>query len=179
MNLDFAFKSEHELGTSFTLRNFKPQDLDAVMHINLTCLPENYTPSFYMNHYESFPKAFYVAEVDSKIIGYVMSRVERGLSNHKPISVVKKGHIISIAVLPDYRRKGVGKSLMINSLKGLKDYGAEECYLEVRISNTPAINLYKSLDFEIIRIIRGYYLNGEDAYLMSRRLDFLPEDCTF
>ncbi len=178
-NLDFAFKSEHDLGLSFNIRNFKPQDLDAVIRINLMCLPENYTSSFYMSHYESFPKAFYVAEVNGRIIGYVMARVERGLSNHKPISIVKKGHIISIAVLPEYRRRGVGRSLMINSLKGLKDYNAEECYLEVRVSNTPAINLYRSLNFEIIHIIRGYYLNGEDAYLMSRRLDFLPEDCTF
>ncbi|MEM2756620.1 MAG: GNAT family N-acetyltransferase, partial [Candidatus Bathyarchaeia archaeon] len=89
------------------------------------------------------------------------------------ISIVKKGHIISIAVLPEYRRKGVGRSLMINSLKGLKEYGAEECYLEVRVSNTPAINLYRSLNFEIIRVIKGYYLNGEDAYLMSRKLDSL------
>ncbi len=159
------------MSLNFTLRNFKPQDLDAVIHINLTCLPENYTPSFYMSHYENFPKAFYVAEANGRIIGYVMSRVERGLSNHKPISVVKKGHIISIAVLPEYRRKGVGRSLMINSLKGLKSYNAEECYLEVRVSNIPAINLYRTLNFEIIRIIKGYYLNGEDAYLMSRRLD--------
>ncbi len=159
------------MSLNFTLRSFKPQDLDAVMRINLTCLPENYTPSFYMSHYESFPKAFYVAEADGRIIGYVMSRVERGLSNHKPISVVKKGHIISIAVLPEYRRKGVGRNLMINALKGLKNYDAEECYLEVRVSNIPAIKLYKSLNFEIIRTIRGYYLNGEDAYLMSRRLD--------
>ncbi|MEM2428457.1 MAG: ribosomal protein S18-alanine N-acetyltransferase [Candidatus Bathyarchaeia archaeon] len=161
------------MGLDFIFRNFRPQDLDAVMHINLTCLPENYTPSFYMSHYESFPRAFFVAEINNRVIGYVMSRVERGMSNHKPISIVKKGHIISIAVLPEYRRKGVGRSLMINSLKGLKEYGAEECYLEVRVSNTPAINLYRSLNFEIIRVIKGYYLNGEDAYLMSRKLDSL------
>ena len=155
---------------NFTLRCFQPRDLDAVIRINMTCLPESYTPFFYLQHYKNFPKAFYVAEVDGRVVGYVMSRVERGLSNHKPLSVVKKGHIVSIAVLPEYRRRGIGRALMTHSLEGLREYGAEECYLEVRVSNTAAINLYKSLGFEMVRVVKRYYLDGEDAYIMSRRL---------
>jgi len=37
----------------------------------------------------------------------------------------------------------------------------------------PAVNLYKKMDFEITRIIRGYYADGEDAYVMARNLPFL------
>ncbi len=50
-------------------------------------------------------------------------------------------------------------------------YGAEEVYLEVRVSNTPAINLYKKLDYRVVDLIKGYYHDGEDAYIMARPLN--------
>jgi len=52
-----------------------------------------------------------------------------------------------------------------------REYGVEEYYLEVRVSNTPAINLYRKLGFETAGRIVGYYLDGEDAYLMARRVE--------
>jgi len=50
------------------------------------------------------------------------------------------------------------------------EYKATECYLEVRVSNTPAINLYSKLGFMIVKIMKGYYADGEDAYVMARKL---------
>jgi len=58
------------------------------------------------------------------------------------------------------------KEAMINMQK----YNAKECYLEVRISNKPAITLYKKLGFQTVKVIRHYYMDGEDAYLMARKL---------
>ena len=155
--------------TKFSLREFKPGDLDAVALINKVCLPENYSPSFFLEHYYENPKIFLVAEVDGHIVGYNMCRIEFGLSNLKT-AFAKRGHVISIAVLSEFRRMGIGKALMEAGLKGVKDGGANEMYLEVRISNNPAIDLYKNLGFSVNKISEGYYRDGENAYIMVKDL---------
>ncbi len=150
------------------IRKFIPSDLEAVIKINRSCLPENYPPYFFMQHYREFPEAFLVAELNGEVVGYVMCRVEYGISNLKP-SLSKKGHIISIAVVPEVRRKKVGETLMKLAMQALRDiYNVSEYYLEVRVSNTPAINLYHKLGYKEIKRIIGYYLDGEDAWLMAR-----------
>ena len=152
----------------FIIRKFTPADLDKVVWINRTNLPENYPPSFFLMHYYEYPEAFLVAELDGEVVGYIMCRVEYGLSNLRP-GLAKKGHIISIAVVPKARRKGIGKALMLKAMEALKKvYGVDEYYLEVRVSNTPAINLYTKLGFRKIRLLKGYYLDGEDGWLMAR-----------
>jgi ribosomal-protein-alanine N-acetyltransferase len=153
---------------SFTIREFAPKDLNDVVRINRENLPENYPQFFFKLHYENFPKAFLVAEHEGRIIGYIMCRVETGKLYTMP-GVGRQGHIISIAVVPEMRRKGVGQSLMVNAMKALYEfYEVNEYYLEVRISNTPAINLYNKLGFKPVKTIKGYYLDGEDAYLMAK-----------
>lgn len=154
----------------FKIREFRPEDLEKVMWINKTCLPENYSPSFFMHHHYAHPKAFLVAEVNGKIVGYVMCRIEFGLSNIK-FGLAKKGHVISIAVLPQYRRRGIGENLMRKAMEAMKKYGVSEFYLEVRVSNIPAINLYRKLNYKITKRIIGYYLDGEDAYVMARPVE--------
>jgi ribosomal-protein-alanine N-acetyltransferase len=153
----------------FSLREFKPEDLDAVALINKVCLPENYSPSFFLEHYYENPRIFLVAEVDNRVVGYNMCRIEFGLSNLKT-AFAKRGHVISIAVLSDFRRMGIGRALMEEGLKRVKDGGANEMYLEVRISNNPAIDLYKDLGFSVNKISEGYYRDGENAYIMVKDL---------
>lgn len=159
--------TEDKETNQFKIREFKPKDLEEIVWINKTCLPENYSTSFFMHHHYAHQKSFLVAEVDGKIVGYIMCRIEFGLSNLR-FGLAKKGHVISIAVLPEYRRRGIGKKLMEKAMKAMKDYGASEFYLEVRVSNIPAINLYRKLNYKITRRIGGYYLDGEDAYVMAR-----------
>jgi len=157
----------------FNLRRFRPRDLDQVVHINQTCLPENYSNGFYMDLYERFPETFIVAEMDGRVIGYIMSRIEGGFPGlgFRPFNSVKKGHIISIAVLPEYRHKGIGGALVNEALHSMvARHGARSCYLEVRASNKSAVNLYQELGFEIERMVKGYYSDGENAYIMSRKL---------
>lgn len=152
----------------YVIREFTTEDLDAVIAINRQNLPENYPPFFFKLHHENFPRAFLVAEHAGKVIGYIMCRVERGklYTRH---GEGRLGHVISIAVVPEMRRKGVGMNLMLRAMKALYDYySVDEYYLEVRVSNTPAINLYKKLGFEPVKVIKGYYLDGEDAYVMAR-----------
>lgn len=152
----------------FTIRRFRPEDLNQVMYINKVCLPENYSTYFFIDLYTNFPETFIVAEEDNKVVGYIMCRIESGFSG---FSLMKRGHIISIAVLPGYRRKGIGEALLREALQAMVNYyGVKECYLEVRVSNSPAINLYKKIGFKIERTIRGYYADGENAYLMRIKI---------
>jgi len=141
------------------------------MYINRVCLPENYGDYFFMDLYSRFPETFIVAEAgDGEVVGYVMCRIELGLSNFGFSGFIKKGHIVSIAVMPEHRRKGIGQALVTRAMEGMRFYNAKQCFLEVRVSNTQAISLYKKLGFKITRTINGYYSDGEDAYVMSREL---------
>jgi ribosomal-protein-alanine N-acetyltransferase len=117
--------------------------------------------------YQRFPETFIVADENGDVVGYIMCRVELGLSNFGFSGVVKKGHVVSVAVLPQYRRKGIGEALITQAMEGMRLYNAKQCFLEVRVTNTSAIELYKKLGFQVSRTIRGYYADGEDAYVMS------------
>ena len=155
---------------TFKLRKFMPHDLQSVIQINRVCLPENYTDFFFLDLHERFPETFIVAEEDGKIAGYIMCRVEVGLSNFGLGGLMRKGHIVSIAVLPQSRRKGVAQALINATMDGMRYYKARQCYLEVRVTNTGGIALYKKLGFDVSRTIHGYYSDGEDAYVMSKKL---------
>jgi [ribosomal protein S18]-alanine N-acetyltransferase len=155
---------------TFKLRKFEPDDLQDVMHINRVCLPENYTDTFFMDLHERFPEAFIVAEEDHELIGYIMSRIEVGLSNFGLGGLIRKGHVVSIAVMPQSRRKGVATALINAAMAGMCNYKAKQIYLEVRVTNEAGVNLYKKLGLEVMRTISGYYSDGEDAYVMSKKL---------
>lgn len=152
------------------IRHFEEKDIDQVIQINWTCLPENYSPSFFSDIFENFPKTFLVANFNEKIVGYIMCRIENGFSELKKFHITKKGHIISIAVLPEFREKGVGTVLLSEAIKNLEFYKAKECYLEVRTTNLTAIKLYKKFNFIYLRTMRGYYRDGESAYIMLKEL---------
>ena len=158
------------LEVNYKLRPFKPSDLEGVIQINRESLPENYTALFFMNLYKRFPETFIVAEVNREIVGYIMCRIETGIPVFKLLGITKKGHVISIAVLPNHQQKGIGYALMREATQAMVNYKAKECYLEVRESNIPAVGLYKKLGFEIARTLRNYYADGENAFVMAKQL---------
>ena len=156
----------------FTLRTFTVSDLERVMHINTACLPENYSSFFYKDLYTRFPDTFIVAEMDGEIQGYIMCRIEKGWSKRGRLSPARLCHVVSIAVMESYRRRGIGKALVEQAMnRGRKVYDSNEGYLEVRVSNEPAVNLYVNLGFTKVKRNYGYYLNGEDAWVMATPLD--------
>ncbi|MGW8289107.1 MAG: GNAT family N-acetyltransferase [Candidatus Bathyarchaeia archaeon] len=155
---------------TFKLRKFMPDDLQKVMYINRFCLPENYMDFFFMDLYQRFPETFIVAEENEQIIGYIMCRIEVGLSNFGLGGLIRKGHVVSIAVLPQGRRKGIAQALMNKAIEGMMHYKAKLAYLEVRLTNDPGVSLYKKLGFEVNRTLNGYYSDGEDAYVMIKKL---------
>jgi len=155
---------------TYTLRKFVPGDLQNVMQVNRVCLPENYTDFFFIDLHQRFPETFIVAEENGKLLGYIMCRIEVGLSNIGLGGLVRKGHVVSIAVVPGSRRKGVAQAVINRALEGMRYYKAKQAFLEVRVTNEPAILLYKKLGFEVTRTNNGYYSDGEDAYVMTKKL---------
>jgi len=153
------------------LRRCELSDIIPVMEINLRTLPEHYSDYFYESLLEELPEAFVVAEISGKIMGYIMCKMEHGFSNFKKLGFVKKGHVVSIAVMNEYRSKGFGSALVNESIKGVKIRQCSELYLEVRCSNNDAVRLYEKLGFSITQKLKAYYRDGEDAYVMA--IDFV------
>lgn len=140
------------------------------MGINRICLPENYAPYFFLDTFNSLPETFIVAEAQGLVVGYIMCRMEHGFSDLRRLKFAKKGHIISVAVIPDYRNQGIGYSLVEKALSALSALQADECYLEVRTNNDPAITLYRKMGFEISRTVPRYYYDGSEAHVMTKIL---------
>jgi ribosomal-protein-alanine N-acetyltransferase len=158
------------LQANYSLRRFKPSDLEGVVRINRKCLPENYSSLFFMNLHKRFPETFIVAETNGKVVGYIMCRIETGIPILKLLGITRRGHVISIAVIPEHQKKGLGFALVQGAMQAMVHYKAKECYLEVRTSNLSAIELYKKLGFKIKHTISDYYADGEDAFLMAKQL---------
>jgi ribosomal-protein-alanine N-acetyltransferase len=149
------------------IRRCDPSDIISVMEINLKTLPEHYSDYFYESLLAELPEAFLVAEAERKLVGYIMCKIEYGFSNFKKLGFVKKGHVVSVAVLPEHRQKGIGRALVEEAIVGVKIKKSDELYLEVRCSNNEAIKLYEKLGFIIKQRLKAYYRDGEDAYLMT------------
>ena len=158
----------------FRIRQFKERDIDQVININRKCLPENYSGLFFLELYKRFPSLFIVAEERSRserIIGYALARMEIGFPELEHLGfLTKKGHLVSIAVLENYRHKGIGTTLLKQIMKAMEKYEANECYLEVRVSNKAAITMYEKLGFVVRKQASNYYRDGENAYVMARKL---------
>lgn len=154
----------------YIVRRSELEDLHAVVEINMSTLPEHYSDYFFESILKELPEAFIVTELGGKIVGYIMCKLEFGFSNFRKLGFVKKGHVVSVAVIPEHRNKGLGKALIQEGISGMASKKCDEVYLEVRVSNESAVKLYEQLGFIIKTKIRGYYRDGEDAYLMALEL---------
>ena len=78
--------------------------------------------------------------------------------------------LYKVAVLPAARGKGLGKALVEDWIEAVKARGARNIFLEVRVSNQPALGLYNGQGFEKTRLRKRYYADGEDCLEMKKRL---------
>ncbi len=79
--------------------------------------------------------------------------------------------VVSIAVLPDCRRRGVGTELMALAEDVMEAEGCREIRLEVSVHNEGAIAFYRRLGYDVDNRLEGYYSWGEDAFSMGKPLD--------
>lgn len=89
-------------------------------------------------------------------------------------AVRDEAEILSLATVPDLRRRGVGRLLIEDALRHLYREGVRSMHLEVEDTNIAAIHLYASMEFERAGKRPGYYAEGRDrpgsALVMTRRL---------
>jgi ribosomal-protein-alanine N-acetyltransferase len=115
-------------------------------------------PSYFLSELaRDNPETFLVLTLNSEIVGY-------GVVDHWE----DHDHLISIAVRPDSRRKGLGEALLVELEKRLSK--ERPLRLEVRQSNVAAIHLYSKRGFTKTGLAEGYYGDGEDAVIMEKRL---------
>lgn len=153
--------------SEYSIRKCTLEDLEAVIEVNERELPEDYPYFFYKSILDSFPESFLVAQNKyGKIIAYIMWRVEKSPSINS-LKYINKAHLVSIAVSEPYRRRGIGTSLLSNSMAAIKKYKIHEYVLEVRVSNYTAIKLYEKFDYKIEALRKNYYRDGENAYFMT------------
>ena len=79
-----------------------------------------------------------------------------------------QAQIANIAIARPHQNKGYGQALMDEMLRRSIQAECENITLEVRVSNSPAIALYEKNGFIRAAVRKGYYDNGEDAWLMIR-----------
>jgi ribosomal-protein-alanine N-acetyltransferase len=107
-------------------------------------------------------------EQDDKIIGFALISLVTG-----------ECHILNICIHPDYQHQGFGHYLLRHVLNTAKNLGSIMAYLEVRRSNTKAINLYEKIGFAQIGDRKNYYpaaKGREDALVFAKDLRIDDED---
>jgi len=105
------------------------------------------------------PLAYWlVAEYDGAVVGYVGSQTVLGESD-----------MMNIAVSKAYRRRGIAQQLVEALVRALKEKGAYRLTLEVRLSNEPALALYRKLGFVQVGRRPNYYSNPREDALILRK----------
>lgn len=117
----------------------------------------------FKEEFAGIPKTrfFSVAEDGNTIVGYCGIFV--------PAPGIE-ADILTVAVLPDYRRQGIAKEFMRQIEAYAIEREASAMMLEVEVSNEPAIKLYQSLGYMKISVRMDYYGPGKDAHVMRKEL---------
>jgi [ribosomal protein S18]-alanine N-acetyltransferase len=139
------------------LRRMEARDLPSAMEIDALSLPRPWSAAIWRGELSSPYGLYLVIEDRGEVFGQIGVR-----------HVLGELHITTIAVRPEYRRRGHARTLIGAALAAFPD--ASHVHLEVRPTNVEAIALYESLGFrETGR--RPRYYGDEDALLMTLNLD--------
>ena len=161
---------------NFTLRDFRPEDFNLLWRIDQQCFAPGIAYSrrelaAYMRRRGSFTLVAAGASANTNttehgagdfggILGFIVAEAGRRGA----------GHIISVDVLPDSRRLGVGSRLMCAAEERLKAALCHTVFLETAVDNAPALAFYKRHQYSVVKIVPRYYPNGVDAFLMDKSL---------
>jgi len=142
------------------LRKFEPLDLSEILKIAKVSFPKNrILAKSFEKYYQSYPDGFIISEESGEITGYIVGQFKNEISE-----------ITSLAVKPIFRQKGVGTELVRFLTEHFKTTGFKELFLHVRTDNHTALSFFQNLDFRILNIIKKYYRNRDDAFLMGKAI---------
>ena len=137
------------------IRPVRKEDIAEISLLEEASFDDPY-PSYFLSELaRDNPDTFLVLTLNNEIVAY-------GVVDHWE----DHDHLISIAVRPDSRRKGLGETLLVELEKRLSK--ERPMKLEVRQSNLAAIQLYSKRGFTKTGVAEGYYGDGEDAIIMEK-----------
>ena len=139
-------------------RKASVKDIDSLYEIEAKHFSHPWTKEQFL--YEISENEFstiLVAEDEDKIVGFLVYWI-----------LFDNAQICNICVRDEYRKKGIASDLFDIAETAFQMHECFSITLEVRVSNEPAINLYKKRGFSTVCIKKGYYKDGEDAYYMMK-----------
>ena len=135
-------------------------DIEKVIAIERASFQFPWSTRFFLDELQVDCARSLLAEVEGRIVGYVLFWC-----------LPEEVDIHNIAVHPDFRRHGVGRLLLEQVVAAARHQDRVRVTLDVRFSNVPAQNLYRSFGFVTRGVRKGYYSdNGEDALVMALEL---------
>ena len=142
---------------NYIIRPMLASDVACVEKIEKDCFSSPWKYEDLLYHAENRDSHFLVAENGKKVAGYI------GV-----IETAGEAYITNIAVLPDFRRRGLAKALLNTAADGARERGCEFITLEVRESNFAAISLYEGAGFMKAGIRKNFYSDpAENAILYT------------
>jgi ribosomal-protein-alanine N-acetyltransferase len=135
-------------------------DIENVIAIERASFQFPWSTRFFLDELKVECARSILAEVEGRIVGYVLFWF-----------LPEEVDIHNIAVHPDFRRQGIGRLLLEQVVAAARHQDRVRVTLDVRFSNVPAQNLYRSFGFVPRGLRKGYYSdNGEDALVMALEL---------
>ena len=141
------------------IRTFEPKDIFSVIKLASQTLTEKYSPSLFSYFYETNPNGFIIANINHKIIGFLIGVK---INNQK----IK---ILMLSVSPKYQKKKIGTKLLEEFIKRGQKENINKIELEVRTDNFKAIKFYEKHGFKKKIKIKEFYQDNKDAYTMQLR----------
>ena len=130
-----------------------------VARLEEICFSDPWSEKSVASELENELSLWLVALEGDTLAGYVGSQ-----------TVLGETDIMTVAVHPDFRRQGVGESLILSLVEELKALDSHSLTLEVRASNAPARSLYEKLGFSQVGLRKNYYRNPrEDACILQKK----------
>lgn len=152
------------MNAAVSIRRMRLADLPRVMDIEVESFTMPWTDATFRGLLRRSDADLLVAEIEGNLVGYAVFW-----------AVLDEGELGNVSVSASYRRRGIGAILVEAVLQRAAARGVRDVYLEVRVSNAGAQELYNRFGFEQVGRRRNYYIQPiEDAFVMRKRLDTTP-----
>ena len=140
------------------IKAMKEAQVPQIAALERVCFSDPWSEKSILSELENPLSCWLVAMDGEHLAGYVGSQ-----------TVLGETDMMNLAVDPDYRRKGLGKELILSLIEALRQRGSRCLTLEVRDSNAPARALYEGLGFQEIGRRKNYYRNPKEDALIYKK----------